>query len=176
MTSTSIPVQVGHVATTGFAAPPELWMMTVKDNNTGMLNRDYADTNRYIMTYFPHPIRFRKVWSMQQTTMAGSNAVYLWEPIPPNGDFAAIGLVATNHEEEPEPSIVHCVPSEWCRKVDKGGMQQLWNNAGLGGSKAAVWTPEGQTAASLFTARVGPDASLPPEFQKMDYITFYGNL
>lgn len=172
----SATVQVGHLGTRGFESPGEIWMLAVKDGEQGMFRQNLDELNRYIATYFPHPIKYRKVWSMHQATLSGSKTLFLWEPIPESQDFIAIGLVATTEEKEPDVKKVHCVPAAWCRRAEKRELKQLWTNAGLGGSRCILWAPEGQGQANLFTAKVGADAAQAPEVHRMEYRTFYSNL
>merc|ERR1719469_1180286 len=126
-----------------------------------MFARSYDDLERYMNIIFPKPLRFRKVWSKNQSYVSRSTALFLWEPIPPSAEFVALGLVATTSEVEPDPSIVRCVPKEWAPQVEKRQVKQLWVNAGLGGSRTTLWIP-GDERSGFFSANSGNDSTIAP--------------
>ena len=61
---------------------------------------------KHILLYaFPLPIRYLMVWSNTRL-----NDVYAWEPVPPNDQFVAMGMVFTTTDEPPPLDAIHCVP------------------------------------------------------------------
>ena len=54
---------------------------------------------------FPHPQRYHRVWSIQ----TGSQPLFVWEPVPPSGQYAALGMVATLTDEPPSIDALACV-------------------------------------------------------------------
>merc|ERR1719331_1098843 len=80
---------------------------------------------RFIETFFPHPVRYRRVWS--QRIMP---PIHVWEPIPPAPEFIALGMVVTSEDAEPSLQEVHCVPRPWVQRLPTPGAQQIWTCPG----------------------------------------------
>lgn len=83
----------------------------------------------------PHPQRFHRVWSVQ----TGSHPLFVWEPVPPNEQFVALGMIATQTEEPPPARFVHCVPRSW---VEPGPElnKLIWSDAGSSGKPGSLWS------------------------------------
>jgi len=93
-------------------------------------NLDESHVN-YLM---PYPIRYKMVW-WQQTA---ANSFYIWKPIPPSGDFVALGMVGTLTNDEPPLDAVRCINKGFLVKSSEPP-SIVWDNKGTGGKKGSFW-------------------------------------
>jgi len=87
---------------------------------------------------FPPPIRYRQVWHLPQ----GDRSVYGWAPVPPDGNYVALGHVATRTDAPPPPRAVRCVPIamvDALAAIQILGSKPAWTNSSLGGRKGSLW-------------------------------------
>lgn len=96
-------------------------------------------------------------------------SIHVWEPIPPGPEFAAIGMVVTAEDEEPEPQEVHCVPKPWVQS-NGGSATKVWSCPGAA-PPASFWT-----SGTLFWVSTGAAAQVAPSIQVMPSGKFYASL
>merc|ERR1712194_377501 len=65
----SVPVMFGHLACTGSGSPTGCELLGVTDQQESGLftKRKKDDLHKFLEIFFPHPVRFRKAWSLQNT-------------------------------------------------------------------------------------------------------------
>ena len=64
--------------------------------------------------------------------------MFVWEPVPPNENFIALGMVATQTEEPPPIRTVHCVPRAWVEPAPDL-TKLVWSDAGSSGKPGSLW-------------------------------------
>ena len=76
---------------------------------------------------------------MKKKTKEGVEAdLYIWKAVPPNNDFVALGMVATNSADEPSLMSLRCCYKGWLvRSTDTPVL--IWSDAGKGGKKGSIW-------------------------------------
>jgi len=127
-------VNLGHFASASYSAPRadrytlELTDLTV---NSVQQSKWLALAARQC---FVHPQRFHRVWGVQ----TGTYPLFVWEPVPPNEHFVALGMVATQTEEPPPARSVHCVPRDWV-EADPDLNKLIWSDAGASGKPGSLW-------------------------------------
>ena len=84
--------------------------------------------------FTPHPIRFHQVWRQHK----GEKAMFAWEPIPPNENFVALGMVVTTSDTAPPVDCIRVVPRRWTKK-SQIVPRLVWNDAGTGGRPGSIW-------------------------------------
>ncbi|CAE7281523.1 CPK24, partial [Symbiodinium necroappetens] len=90
-------------------SPPVTELLEITDEQySGFFAKHPRDElNRFLDTYFPHPIRFRQVWHLKESAL---KSVYIWAPVPPSPDFTACGMLCTTDDEAPALQEVRCLP------------------------------------------------------------------
>eukprot|EP00439_Symbiodinium_sp_Y106_P042523 s858_g5.t1 len=93
-------------------SPPVTELLEITDEQySGFFAKHPRDElNRFLDTYFPHPIRFRQVWHLKESAL---KSVYMWAPVPPSPDFMACGMLCTTDDEAPALQEVRCLPRRW---------------------------------------------------------------
>ncbi|CAE7712186.1 aarA [Symbiodinium sp. CCMP2592] len=93
-------------------SPPVTEVLEITDEQySGFFAKHPRDElNRFLDTYFPHPIRFRQVWHLRESAL---KSVYMWAPVPPSPDFTACGMLCTTDDEAPALQEVRCLPRRW---------------------------------------------------------------
>ena len=127
-------VCLGHFASSSYAAPrAERYTLELTD-----LTINAVQQSKWLplaaRQCLVHPQRFHRVWGVQ----TGSQPLFVWEPIPPNDSFVALGMVATSTEEAPPIRSVHCVPSDWVEPAPEL-TKLLWQDAGSSGKPGSLW-------------------------------------
>ena len=82
-----------------------------------------------IEQFFPHPRRFRLVWTHQQ----GDKPLYTWRAVPPGPPgrslFVAMGMVVTTTEDEPDLTSIRCMPKAWVQESPVPP-RKIWDDSG----------------------------------------------
>eukprot|EP00301_Raphidiophrys_heterophryoidea_P026236 c9007_g1_i1.p1 GENE.c9007_g1_i1~~c9007_g1_i1.p1 ORF type:complete len:1470 (+),score=397.75 c9007_g1_i1:657-4412(+) len=155
-------VCLGDYAVEGFTSPnrkSKLLRMQLEDKNV-MGIQSSTRLNDAARVRMPHPVRFRQVWSQQR----GERPIYVWQPIPPSPDFVALGMLATNSEEPPEPESVHCVPKSWTNQIAEPPTF-VWDDSGTGGRPGSIWRIG---KLGLMVVTVGHEVPKGPFFELKD--------
>jgi len=131
-----VSVALGHFAGINYDNPNrdniERQCLEISDTSAGMLSG--SDWLPHVLDKFlPHPARFRLVWSLTH----GSNPFYAWEPVPPNENFVALGMVGGKKDEEPSVKCVRCVPASWVQ--ESRHTKRIWSYNGAGGRQGSMW-------------------------------------
>jgi len=92
---------LGYYASKGFNNPLGGWMVSktkyqcieVTDYVTIRLKRNQV-TKSVLVMFFPHPLRYKKVWSMSRS----DKSLFAWKAVPPEG-FVALGMICTSTGE-----------------------------------------------------------------------------
>jgi len=171
-------IALGCYATIGFAAPSSVPCLEVFDTDeSGMFaSHSRVHLDHWFQVFVPHPIRFREIWSQRGGASAegGSKSLHIWEPIPPNETFVAMGMVATRSAAEPPVKCVRCVPRAWVAQVPESQVDRFWNDSGTGGAPACFWAPMARNSpARLFRVTSGTFTEQKPELFAMDRQEFY---
>ena len=101
--------------------------------------RDSPHAAAVLARLAPHPLRFRLALHVPAAAAAvaggdgGGGALYVWEPVPPDGRFAALGMVATPGPDPPQVEAARCVPAAWCEPAGEGGAERVWLDPAAGG-------------------------------------------
>ena len=128
-------VNLGHYASASYAAPRgDRYTIELTDLSVGAMTASKW-LPLVIPQLFPHPQRFKQVWSIQ----TGSEPLFIWRPVPPSDEYVALGMVATK-VEDPPPSCksVHCVPASWV-EAEPDMMKMLWSDEGASGKPGSLW-------------------------------------
>jgi hypothetical protein len=156
---------LGHFASTDLKAPTGMFLLEVTDEKmTGLFSKHQRDPlRRFIDTFFPHPVRFRKVWSQNLNP-----PIYVWEPIPPGPEFIALGMAVTTEDIEPRLQEVRCVPKPWAQQCQSAATR-AWTCQGAAPA-ASVWSIP---TTGLFWVTTGASAQVAPDVQLMVPVKFY---
>jgi len=161
---------LGHYASAFFGAPTEVQILEVTDErHSGIfVKHNRQDLQKFLDLYFPHPVRFRKIWQRNATS-----PVHIWEPIPPANEYVALGLVATVDEDAPLLTEIRCVPRPWAERT--GELRTVWTGIGANGAPAQFWAGA-TTSDGHLRATAGAGAEIAPEAYTMATEKFYANL
>lgn len=135
-------VTLGHAATSSPGVSPSGQMLEVRDARGGAPRPDASvRLQAAIDQMLPPPGRYRAVW-----TLHGASPLTVWMPVPPTGDFVALGMVvtATSSAQQPPQDSMRCVPKGWVRRV--AVRDAVWQ-----GTDGCVW----RTAHGLLAAAKG---------------------
>ncbi|CAE7254425.1 CPK24 [Symbiodinium natans] len=156
--------------------PPTVELLEVTDEQySGFFAKHPRDElNRFLDTFFPHPIRFRQVWHLKETAL---KFVYMWAPVPPSADFVACGMVCTTDDEAPSLQEVRCLPRLWAERSPASRAVQVWCAVGEEGLAASAWLPGGEGTGFLQLS-TGAAVEVAPELQHMQQRNrkFYASL
>jgi len=157
---------LGHNAVSSYKRPDSLKVLEVVDlQESGMFAKhDRKELESFIEIFFPHPLRFRRIWAMQAAAALKSRVqpLHVWQAVPPNDDFVAIGMIVTTSDVEPQPGSMRCVPKWWVEQASRDEVGLLWTDAGMGGSRATFWVQKSQ-ATPFFRVTTGADALVTPD-------------
>jgi len=132
---------LGHLGSTSLEKPsPESTIvLELKDQSVNrMFGSELLPRARDLC--LPRPVKYRQVWAR---TGAGHTPLYIWQPLPPSDEFAALGVVCTKSAEPPSLEAVRCVPTAWLEEADSGSINSVWDDSGLGGRPGSLWTVGG---------------------------------
>jgi hypothetical protein len=119
-------------------APSQLKGLTIEltDMDVSTLKKSSNLDEVHVNYLMPHPVGYKMVWWQPSTSDTGN--LYVWRPIPPSDDFAALGFVGTNTNQDPPLDAVRCVNKGF---LVPSAMKptKLWDNAGTGGKKGSFW-------------------------------------
>jgi len=162
-------IVLGHYACTFFGAPSTIRMLEVTDERqSGLFSRHKRDPlRRFLDVFFPHPVRFRRVW-----TFESNKQLYVWEPVPPAPEYAVIGMLVTTSDVEPSLLDVRCVPKPWVERMPVPSV--MWSATGASRTPASWWA-ENQSNA-LFRVSAGSSSLVAPEMLCMSPTKFYACL
>eukprot|EP01012_Entosiphon_sulcatum_P062087 TRINITY_DN8821_c0_g1_i1.p1 TRINITY_DN8821_c0_g1~~TRINITY_DN8821_c0_g1_i1.p1 ORF type:complete len:4205 (-),score=604.71 TRINITY_DN8821_c0_g1_i1:28-12642(-) len=155
-----VRICLGHYASAGFDSPDKNGrplLLEFIDHSASGLSRDNACQG--LLSYLcPHPYRFRQVWQKPQ----GKTPLFVWEPIPPNPQYVALGMVCTTSEDPPPRNSVRCVPRQWTQ-TSTFTPTLVWDDQGMGGRPGSVWIVN-----SLNLMAVLPGVDPPPPGKFLD--------
>jgi hypothetical protein len=119
-------------------APSHLKGLTVEltDMDVSTLKKSSNLDEVHVNYLMPHPVGFKMIWWQPSTADTGN--LYVWRPIPPSEDFAALGFVATTTNQDPPLDAVRCVNKGFLVPSTMSPTK-LWDNAGTGGKKGSFW-------------------------------------
>lgn len=145
-------------------SPPVTELLEITDEQySGFFAKHPRDElNRFLDTYFPHPIRFRQVWHLKESAL---KSVYIWAPVPPSPDFTACGMLCTTDDEAPALQEVRCLPRVWAERIPARAAQ-VWSAVGEEGLAASAWLPGGEITGFLQLS-TGAAVEVMPEMQRM---------
>ena len=144
-------VCVGHYAGSGYDSPSKdgasRIFLEVTDMSTSRMGGS-AWLPVALNKFLPHPARYRQVWgtsSGERGEKGGKKGsagkeFYGWEPIPPNENFVALGMVGGRGDEPPKREEVRCVPRNWLVQGSESGVRGIWTDSGGGGRSGSIWT------------------------------------
>ena len=82
----------------------------------------------------PHPLRFQHVFAK----MTLKDCICFWKAVPPSDDYVALGMIATNSQEQPPQDCMRCIPKQWVVKTDVVA-RKVWDDTGMAGRPGSVW-------------------------------------
>ncbi|CAJ1376908.1 unnamed protein product, partial [Effrenium voratum] len=106
-------IALGHYVSTSNLTAAQLMEVTDEQHSGFFAKHPRDDLNRFLDTFFPHPIRFRHIWQHKEA----SKTLYVWQAVPPSADFVAAGMVCTTEDEAPSLEELRCLPRLWAERV-----------------------------------------------------------
>ena len=101
--------------------------MEIEESGWGIMASEHL--GNVIEQFFPHPRRFRLVWTHQQ----GDKPLYTWRAVPPGPPgrslFVAMGMVVTTTEDEPDLTSIRCMPKAWVQESPVPP-RKIWDDSG----------------------------------------------
>mmetsp|Transcript_31969 Transcript_31969/g.65102 ORF Transcript_31969/g.65102 Transcript_31969/m.65102 type:complete len:292 (+) Transcript_31969:1-876(+) len=86
----------------------------------------------------PHPVRFRQVWNTLGKRT--DSHLFVWQAVTPDDtQYVALGMCCTSEDDPPPLTAMRCVPLRWCNRGQPCSPKLLWDDAGTGGKRGAVW-------------------------------------
>lgn len=83
----------------------------------------------------PYPARFQLAWSVT----SAKQPLYVWRALSPSpATHTPLGMVATATDQPPPLTALRCVPRRWLKPAVVPPAQ-VWENAGSGGRRGALW-------------------------------------
>lgn len=150
-------------------AKPSTHLVEVTDEqHSGFFAKHPRDElNRFLGTFFPHPIRFRQIWRSKDT----SNALYIWVPVPPSSDYVAVGMLCTTVDEAPDLEELRCMPRLWA-EPRSGPLFKAWSGTGVDRSVASMWLSGDTGVLQVSTTEEPPETyEMSPMPDKKFYIS-----
>lgn len=165
---------LGHYSAPGFTNP--------KRGKLGYTTLELSGQSRDVLQsvaaqLMPHPVRFLQVWrqdssedaaASSSSSSSSSSSLYLWRPIPPSEGHVALGFIATLTPEEPDPSVVHCVPRGWLVST-KTSPVKIWDDSGTGGRAGSIWKMSSNGIFSFALGHEAPDPESHFDFWKKEF-------
>lgn len=130
---------LAHFAIEGYISPGKtttlqlpLALQMVDTGTNGLsANQRHAPILKKVL---PFPERFRLVWSKLQAKVP----IYVWEPVPPNSEFKALGHVFTADSTPPATHTIRCLPSLWLKRCNDPP-RLVWDDVGTVGRSGSIW-------------------------------------
>ena len=101
--------------------------LEIEESGWGIMASEHL--GNVIEQFFPHPRRFRLVWTHQQ----GDKPLYTWRAVPPGPPgrslFVAMGMVVTTTEDEPDLTSIRCMPKAWVQESPVPP-RKIWDDSG----------------------------------------------
>ena len=151
---------LGHACVEGIEPPgragrPHPLILEVADSavtfgDLGMGSSDHLAA--VVDQLLPHPIRYRLAWH----STSFKPPLYVWRPVPPSGQYLALGMLCTTTDEPPPTTAMCCVPRRWCERQATPA-RSVWRDEGQGGRPGSFW------AVPTVELLVAGQGSEPPE-------------
>eukprot|EP00941_MAST-03F_sp_MAST-3F-sp1_P005039 g5039.t1 len=127
---------IGHFANPGTLKPvqSEKSRFVIEATDTGKFGSVSKRMEKALDQLLPMPKFYRLKGSKK-----GKKPVYIWEPIPANNEYVAIGCIATTTSNPPRLSEVRCVQKSWLVPAEASPIA-VWDDAGTSGKPMSLWT------------------------------------
>ena len=152
-------VCLGHYCNVGFGKPKhsECERLTLEITDHGALGLTGSKRHHNVIKkMLPAPKLFRLVWSKPRA----KRPIFVWEPVPPDPEYVALGMICTTSSVHPPTNSVRCVPRAW---VTPAAMEPrpIWDDSGTAGRAGSLWIVN---SLGLMAATEGHEAPEGPFF------------
>ena len=115
-------------------------------------------------------VRYRLIWSKSSsapTTRFGglrskkTKPLFVWEPIAPDQEYVALGMICTTSSDPPKLDMVRCVPRQWVSPTSFRPVK-IWNDSGTSGRPGSLWRVN---SMGLMAACLGHDPPSGPFYE-----------
>ena len=69
--------------------------------------------------------------------------MFIWEPIPSETAFIAVGYICTSSDDQPDPTSVRCIPRKWLtiqsEQENMVSTKLVWDGAGSPGAPGGLY-------------------------------------
>ena len=85
----------------------------------------------------------------------------MWQPVAPDQEYVALGVICTTSSEPPKLEMVRCVPRQWVSPTNFRPVK-IWNDSGTSGRPGSLWRVN---SMGLMAACVGHDSPPGPFYE-----------